>query len=292
MIKRYDFTYILGWSISRYDMFSLCRRKYYYSYYGKHDPEVPFERIRRLKDLTSVPMETGRIFHEMADTLLRRFLKSDAELDRANFFDYAERLTEDSCSAQEFAKVYFGELDAIDPGPINERVQTALENFLGSERYRWVIEEAMSVRDQWVIEPETYGETRIGGIKAYCNFDFLVPLAGAVHIIDWKAGKQDERKYGRQLLAYATGAAGIYGVGPEQIEAVVAYVLPKYTERRLALDGADIAGFVETVRRETEEMRALCADVEQNLPLEKEQFPMTGRRGLCGYCEFRELCGS
>ncbi len=149
----------------------------------------------------------------------------------------------------------------------------------------------MAVRDQWVIEPDTYGETRIGGIKAYCNFDFLVPLDGRVHIIDWKAGKQDERKYGRQLLAYATGAAGIYGVGPEQIEAVVAYVLPRYTEQRLNLDDADIAGFTETVRRETQEMRALCSDVENNLPEAKEEFPMTEYRGLCGYCVFRELCG-
>ncbi len=119
MLRRYDFTYILGWSISRYDTFSLCRRRYYYSYYGKYDPDYHRERIARLKNLTNVPMETGSIFHEMTATLLRRFLKSDAELDRGRFFEHARQLTEKTCSEREFEEVYFGQIDAIDPGPIH-----------------------------------------------------------------------------------------------------------------------------------------------------------------------------
>ena len=34
-IKQFPFTPILGWSSTRYDMFSLCRRRYFYHYYGK-----------------------------------------------------------------------------------------------------------------------------------------------------------------------------------------------------------------------------------------------------------------
>ncbi len=291
MLKRYEFTSILGWSLSRYDVFSICRRKYWYAYYGKRDPDHDPKHIKRLGKLTNVPMATGSIFHEMVATLLRRFLKTDQPLDEGRFFDYAHGLTEDACARWDFSEVYYGQMDEVDPGPVFDKVRRALKSFLGSERYRWMLEEAMAVRDKWVIEPETFGETRIDGVKAYCNFDFLVPLGDRVHIIDWKAGKPDERKFGRQLLAYATGASGIFGVGPEQIEAVVAYVLPRYSEQRLELDESAISGFAQTVRRETEEMRSLCADVEENIPLGKEEFPMTESLGLCGYCDFRELCG-
>ena len=40
-ITRYEYSDILGWSVSRYDKFCLCRRQYYYDYYGKYDAEFP-----------------------------------------------------------------------------------------------------------------------------------------------------------------------------------------------------------------------------------------------------------
>ena len=51
-IKRFAYTDILGWSISRYDKFLNCKRQYFYDYYGKFDKEFSLEKIQQLKALT------------------------------------------------------------------------------------------------------------------------------------------------------------------------------------------------------------------------------------------------
>ena len=53
LLKKFDFTPILGWSVSRYDTFKTCRRRYYYTYYAKFDPEFSADRINRLKQMTN-----------------------------------------------------------------------------------------------------------------------------------------------------------------------------------------------------------------------------------------------
>ena len=45
-IKRFPFTSILGWSATRYETFSICKRKYYYQYYSKYDREVEVRLIQ------------------------------------------------------------------------------------------------------------------------------------------------------------------------------------------------------------------------------------------------------
>ena len=56
-IKEFEYTAILGWSSTRYDIFSECKRKYYYQYYAKFDKEYQKHNIDFLKGLTSIPME-------------------------------------------------------------------------------------------------------------------------------------------------------------------------------------------------------------------------------------------
>jgi hypothetical protein len=34
-VKQFPYTPILGWSMSRFNLFSICKRKYYYHYYNK-----------------------------------------------------------------------------------------------------------------------------------------------------------------------------------------------------------------------------------------------------------------
>ncbi|RJQ42683.1 MAG: hypothetical protein C4534_09740 [Gaiellales bacterium] len=291
MARKYEFTPILGWSISRYDTFSRCRRMYYYNYYAKYDTDVPAKRIERLKGLTGVGLETGHVFHDMVAELLRRFQKTDSSLDRSRFFQFARRLTEEYCARKEFVEVYYGDRESIGPDDVFPRAREALENFLASDRYRWITGEAIGCCADWIIEPDDFGETRIDGVKAYCRMDFLIPLGGQLHILDWKAGRPREDKYPRQLLAYATAAAGDHGVSADRINPVTAYAWPEYEERRLSFTEADLEGFRRTIKHETGEMQALCADVEKNIPLEKDAFPPDESGEACRFCNFRELCG-
>ena len=82
MMRRYEFTPILGWSVSRYDTFSSCKRRYYYQYYGRYDTEFGRQRIDRLKSLSSIPLELGNIVHDVIGALLKRLLKSEAAIDK------------------------------------------------------------------------------------------------------------------------------------------------------------------------------------------------------------------
>ena len=59
--KTFEFTKILGWSSSRYELFTKCKRQYFYNYYPRFVKSVPYYKVAELKSLTSIPLEIGNI---------------------------------------------------------------------------------------------------------------------------------------------------------------------------------------------------------------------------------------
>ena len=112
MIKRFNYTPILGWSVSRYDKFKLCRRQYYYEYYAKYDKA--YAKIKELKKLTSNPLAIGIVVHDIISVLLDRLLKSEEAIDVNRFLDFAERSTERYCQENIFAEVYYNEISSVE----------------------------------------------------------------------------------------------------------------------------------------------------------------------------------
>lgn len=292
MVRKFEFTPLLGWSISRYDTFKLCKRQYYYQYYAKHDPEYDARRINTLKAMTSVPLEIGNIAHEVIKTLLERLQKTARPIERDRFLEYTGKTTLELSRKKTFSEVYYKETAAVDPETqILPRVQAALTNLIDGPRLPWLMEEAIEKKEEWVIEPEGYGECRIDGQKAYCKVDFLFPVGEEINIYDWKTGKRDDIKHSKQLRGYVTWAHFHYGADYTKIKPTVAYLLPEYEERSIELNEFDIEDFADGIRSESEEMYEYCDDVEQNLPLPKEHFEMTDNLKICAYCNYRELCG-
>lgn len=289
-VRQFPFSDILGWSVSRYDKFQLCKRQYYYDYYGKFDREYPRSKIQSLKQMSSVPLETGNIVHDTLKTLLERLLVAEGPVDEARFLEYARRKTQEYCSARTFAEVYYGDRTRVDAEAVFGDVRTSLENFLASERYRWITAKALANKTGWVIEPPGYGETRIDGMKAYCKVDFLFPVEGLIHILDWKTGRQDERKHRKQLLGYALWASYHVARDPAVIRPAIAYLQPAYREMAITFNEFDLREFAARVRAETGEMHAYCQDAERNIPLGKERFSPTANRAVCPFCNYRELC--
>jgi len=91
-IKSFEFTPILGWSFSRYDTFTDCKRKYYYQYYGKFDTEIKRDKIEFLKGLTSIPIEIGTVSHDVIQSILERLLKSTEPIDSEKFEVYLKKI--------------------------------------------------------------------------------------------------------------------------------------------------------------------------------------------------------
>ena len=292
MVRRFEYTPILGWSVSRFDTFKICKRQYYYQYYGYYDKEFDTLKINSLKSMTSVPLEIGNVTHEVIKTLLRRLQKTAQEIDRERFLDYTKREALRICGEKDFSEIYYGERDSIDAETeILPRVMKALTNLLDSERMPWLMREALGQKEDWIVEPDGYGECRIDGMKAYCKVDFLFPVGEEIHIYDWKTGKKDTKKHAKQMRGYVTWAHFHLGADYTKVKPTVAYLLPEYEEESVPLNEFDIQSFADRIREETEQMYRYLEDIDKNLPVEKSEFPMTDNLKICSYCNFRELCG-
>ena len=291
-MKHFEYTSKLGWSFTRYDTFAGCKRQYFYHYYGKHDGEVDQAKLRTLRNLTSVPLDIGNVTHECIASLLRRLVKnSDAPVDREKFLNYAGNKAADAVKQSSYAEVYYRGKEEVSLEEILPGVERALSNLLESDRYGWLIREAADARNEWVIEPPGYGETRIDGLKAYCKVDFLFPVDESLYILDWKTGKPREKRHSTQLRGYSAWAAYHYDRDVGRIRPMVAYLLPEYSEIDIQLNEFDLEDFTGRVRQETTEMYAYCRNVEGNIPLRKDSFTLTDNLSACEYCNYREFCG-
>ncbi|NIM94131.1 MAG: hypothetical protein GTO18_10525 [Anaerolineales bacterium] len=289
-VKRFPFTWILGWSLSRYNEFSICKRRYYYQYYAKYDPEFSRDEINGLKELTSVPLGIGVTVHHVIRALLNRLRSTHEVIDREKFFDYARRSTLEHIESKTFAEVYYGDAETVGLNDLYPKVQECLENLLSSDRFEWLTEEAIKTSDAWIIEPPGYGETRINDLKAYAKVDFLFPMDDHLYILDWKTGKRELEKHRKQLIGYAAWASYHFDFEPEVIKPIVAYLLPEYEEIHQELNEFDIEDFAVRVRTETEEMYGFCSDVENNVPVDKSEFVKINDERITSRCNFRELC--
>jgi hypothetical protein len=290
-LKSFDYTDILGWSVSRYDKFSACARQYYYDYYAKYDPEFSREKINKLKAMTSQALEAGNVVHDSVKVLLERLLKSDKPIDAGRFLDYARKMAGEYCGSKTFSEVYYKEKPALCAADILPAVELSLNNLLASGRFKWIREKAIANKTGWLIEPPGYGETRISGMKAYCKVDFLFPVEGALYILDWKTGKRDEKKHTKQLLGYATWASYHFDTEPAKIFPSIVYLNPVYCEFETPFSVAATRDFINQVKSETEALYCMCRDVAKNIPKEKDAFARTENEFACRYCNYRELCG-
>lgn len=291
MMKSFSFTHELGWSVSRYDTFSACKRKYFYTYYGKFDKEFNPQKIAQLKALTSVPLEIGNIAHDIIETLLKRLIKSSDVIDQSRLDAYVEKICLEYIQKKTFIEVYYKEKEGIDHDAIITAVKQCLQNVLLSERFEWIRNLPQESKDRWIIEPPGFGETRIEGMKAYCKVDFMLPVDRAIYILDWKTGKEDPEKHRKQLIGYSLFAKYHFENDFDEIKTMVCYIKEGYVEKSPDITMEDVHLFIDTVRQESGEMKAMNADVQSNTPKPKEEFVMTEELSKCRFCEFRELCG-
>ncbi|MFO8236939.1 MAG: PD-(D/E)XK nuclease family protein [Prochlorococcaceae cyanobacterium] len=288
-LRPYDYTPQLGWSSTRWETFRTCRRRYFYQYYVRYDREFEQGRIQRLRQLSSIPMTVGTVVHEVLAALLRRLLRTGAEIDTQRFWPYVERTITQELAQTGLMEVHYGQRVAPEPSELMEPARACLESFLASDRYGWVRNQLGS-DPRYLIEPPGYGEARLQGMKIYAKVDVLLEAGGQIVILDWKSGRRDIEKHTRQLLGYAAWARDNLQVGAEQIRCVVAYLQPEYNEIEKQPTSAELEGLALEVAAEIAQMQSLCQDPECNIPLAKEHFPLTDNLGYCRHCAFRELC--
>ncbi|MEY3834917.1 MAG: hypothetical protein RI989_345 [Bacteroidota bacterium] len=295
MLKRFPFTPILGWSVSRFDTFSYCKRKYYYTYYGKFDREFPLQKINQLKSLTSEALTIGSLAHDVIEAILKRLQKSTEVIDESRMRNFVKQQVQKYMLDHTFTEIYYKEKEAIDENYIAESVFNAVMIFVKSERFEWVKNLPESSKQQWIIEPDGFGETRIqtdrGELKAYCKVDFMLPNGRDIYILDWKTGKQDDLKHRKQLIGYSLFASFHFENKFDRIIPILAYLKDGYSEVLPEISEADIENFKDDMYGDTKAMHRMNLDIENNTPLSKDEFTQTESESKCKYCEFKELCG-
>jgi hypothetical protein len=289
--QTYPFTPTLGWSISRYEMFDKCKRQYFFNYYAKFAKGIPPYKVAQLKALTSVPLEIGNVVHDIIEAFLRRLQKSDSDIDEKRFIDFAKQKTDHYFATKTFLETYYGTCGAtVDAAAAFEKITACLENFTSSPIYTWLFMKAITNKDNWMIEPPGYGETRLAGLKAYCKMDFLFPVEKDIYILDWKTGGKDTYKHSHQLIGYAAAASSNFSIPWNVIFPKIIYLYPVFEEFELVLTEQDFSAFFERIVQQTNAMQAYCSDVENNVPVEMEKFNPTPSNAICRYCNFQELC--
>jgi len=290
LIEKFEYTTILGWSLSRYDKFKLCQRQYFYSYYPKYDTDYSEYKIKELKSLTSIPLAIGIVTHDVIAKLLERLIQSEKPINRKLFLDYTESKIQKFCKQNKFSEIYYEQVEKINERELFASIKTNLENLLNSERFEWIKEKATKNKNNWIIEPPGYGEFRLEGMKTYCKVDFLFPFDKKSYIIDWKTGKEDRKKHDKQLMGYVCWASYNFKNKSEDYIAISAYLSPTYREKEIQFEKYQIENFIHTVQKETEEMHSFCEDISENIPVPKENFKKTTNEKICNYCNFREIC--
>jgi CRISPR/Cas system-associated exonuclease Cas4 (RecB family) len=295
MLKRFPFSPILGWSVSRFDTFSFCKRKYYYTYYGKFDREIPLAKITQLKNLTTEALSIGSLAHDVIEAILKRLQKSTDVIDETRMKGFVKAQVQKYMLDKVFSEVYYKEKEEIDEAYLIESVFNAVMIFVRSERFEWIRQLPDSSKQQWIIEPDGYGETRIktdrGDLKAYCKVDFMLPDGKDIYILDWKTGKADEFKHRKQLIGYSLFASFHFENKFDRIIPILAYLKDGYSEVIPQISEMDIENFKSDMIAETRAMQNMNLDIENNTPVTKNEFTFTESEGKCKYCEFRELCG-
>jgi CRISPR/Cas system-associated exonuclease Cas4 (RecB family) len=190
-----------------------------------------------------------------------------------------------------FVEIYYQQITKIDLDQVFTEIKQALVNLFNSNRFNWLIETAITSKEDWIIEPAGYGETRFNDLKAYCKVDFFFPYNNDYYILDWKSGKYSAEKHRKQMLAYALWARDTFQIQPEQINPILTFLLPDYREIGEPFTNSELDNFYQVISSETNEMYSFCSNVNDNIPLAKEHFPKTDKYIICSFCNYRKLCG-
>jgi hypothetical protein len=312
----------LSWSASRAKNFRSCKRRYYYDYYGSwlgwdSSAEDARRHAYRLKNMSRIPMLAGTIVHDSIQRWLLskasgqlehpEMLKS-AALDQLRGFYKASRtaLTNGSFARASkrdprLAEHYYGE-SVVDEasgeaaaygGRYIQTIETCLSNF-------FEMPELARVRD---CEPddqlsiEEMGTFLLLDTEVFAIPDFAMVEMGAdgmpkCWIYDWKTGSP-RKSDAQQLSVYVLYAMETWGVAPEDVTCVLAYLGEgRLDEHRFS--GAEIEALAQRMAASIEEMAALHFDAGLSLG-DPADFPMVDadEAGLkvCAGCGYRELCG-
>lgn len=293
-----------SWSFSRNEKFQRCPRDYYYHYYASHngwefDAPEPARLAYRLKNLTSLALETGAAVHEGAAAAVQRARVGGPAFAYTDFYSLARsRLNKAWRDSQDFAgweqspkqRKMFHEFyydHGIDEDAIEnakKQLETCFQSLMKSESYR----EAVAAPRCELKSVEEFVTFEIDGTPIHAVPDLIYRKGdGTWMVIDWKSG-QNKGDDTVQALAYALHVRERFGAVAKDIKVRVEYLFLGTSEDYFFTEDM-LDQKWDGIRDSIAAMQGYLRDSARNEPLGKAGFPMRMDTSLCRYCNFYQL---
>ncbi len=301
-----DFVNRFSWSPSRERLFGTCLRAYWWRYYAHWDgwswDAPPLARVAyRLGKMDTLATWAGTIVHDLIEEAIKALRDRNTTIDG------------EALRLEGRKRLRIGWVESRDGAWVHRPKQKLLlhEHYYGSsedrnrERTDWAANRVYTSLKHFVEGPfpsllarvpaanyrsiEDLASIEIAGATVYVKPDlaFVHPDNGQLWLVDWKTGRPSE-KDAFQVATYALFAEQSWGVNPESIVGVLAYLSSGET-RELRVDGEALGEAKSRIQGSIERMRSLLVVPEDNEGV-IEDFPPTENVDACTRCSFLQLC--
>lgn len=290
-----------SWSFSRHRSFNLCKRLYYYSYYGfwggwDESGDEPARRLYRLKQMSTLPMLVGSLVHEIISRVLdglkrgKEIAVEDAQADVIRLFKLKWRESKSGewkenpkWKVNLFEHYYDKEVTRDDLLRARETMVDSVRGFYDSDSYRFI--KSISPRE-WLTKEEI-DAFEFEGTRVWVKIDFAARRGKKIYVYDWKTGREvseDET----QLAVYGLYAMDRWAIDLDNLRLFDIY-LKKQLPVKVKLNESIVSGAQEVISRSIQEMKGFLDDEAGNRA-SIENFPLTDDTSVCRRCFFKEVC--
>jgi len=296
-----------SWSFSRDNLFSECRRKYYYNYYGswggwkKESADEVTRSLYVLKNLVNMKIWKGDAVHKEISRIFKSFettgmissyetsVKRATKIMRDEFrFSKAKEYWRTDKSLRKVNALFEHEydLDISDYEWIDNYndVIKCLKNFHNSD----VVAQLKELGPESLITVDSITPTAFdyNGEIIYVNLDLAYKDDDEVKIVDWKTGTGESNPL--QFVVYVFHTNETLGTPLDKLT-VIEYNLQENKQYFHKFTADDITEAKEYMENSMSAMKSCLYDPLENAA-SMEEFPRTDEQWRCGYCNFKKIC--
>ena len=290
-----------SWSSSRARSFSICKRKYYFQYYGhwggwlsKSDDLT--KKIYLLKKMTSIPQLIGSIIHFQIENILKelkkgsivsrdKVLKESLNSFKRSWNESKEKKWKQSPKdfTNLFEHYYSVGQSREDLLKVKDKIETCISGFFDSDSYKFI----KQVSNSDILSIEQLSSFDFENTKVYVNLDFALKHDGKIYIYDWKTGQKVQEDE-RQLSVYAMYANQRWDKNYDLIRIFDVYIYSNLPVK-VKLNIKSIHDTKKYLRKSIKEMKSSLVDDEKNIA-SIDNFPMIENINICNRCQYKSLC--
>jgi CRISPR/Cas system-associated exonuclease Cas4 (RecB family) len=269
-----------AWSFSKYRLWNLCKRSFYYRYIGtalRESPNFDIYQLKRLKNINSKYVLQGSLIHEAIENqIAQHHLGRDFSEDGTKS-QFTNRLEQYRKTASDTILEYYNGLSHDD-----EFFNYILEE--GKEKIKMFFEVIWpQIKDLEYLKHEDFDKFKIGDVEVIVKVDYVSKTkTGLIVLTDWKTGADNNEEYESdlQIGTYVLWAMQYYQKNASDIRSELAY-LKTGKMRPYAFSEDNL----EEIKK-----KIVVNFQKMNRSYEIEDYPTDPNPKKCISCQFGSIC--